>query len=222
PDNFCGQIAYRTTGGQSSALLSGSVDYIIWYAKNKGSAREKYHTLTKPKAIGDDGSGQYVLIEPRDKLRPPRRMTTQEFQNIEHTLGLMRVLSHDTLFSQGSPSDPDDTRFAWHGTDYHCPTNTHWKPGAKGNGMSRLSRANRLMLVGSTLRYKRYYEDYPVAKIDNVWNDTAVSGFARKKEYVVETSEKVIERCLLMATDPGDLVLDPTCGSGTTAYVAEK
>ncbi|EQD78583.1 DNA methylase N-4/N-6 domain protein, partial [mine drainage metagenome] len=78
------------------------------------------------------------------------------------------------------------------------------------------------MLVGNTLRYKRFYDDYPVAEIDNVWNDTAVSGFGRKKQYVVETSEKVIERCLLMTTDPGDLVLDPTCGSGTTAVVAEK
>ena len=78
------------------------------------------------------------------------------------------------------------------------------------------------MLVGKTLRYKRFYDDYPVAEFDNIWNDTAISGFGRKKQYVVETSEKVIERCLLMTTDPGDLVLDPTCGSGTTAYVAEK
>ena len=88
--------------------------------------------------------------------------------------------------------------------------------------MSRLAAANRLMLVGNTLRYKRFVTDYPVYELDNVWNDTARSGFARKKEYVVETSTKVIERCLLMTTDPGDLVLDPTCGSGTTAYVAEQ
>lgn len=78
------------------------------------------------------------------------------------------------------------------------------------------------MVVGNTLSYKRYVEDFPVYLIDNVWNDTAISGFARKKEYVVETSGKVIERCILMTTDPGDLVLDPTCGSGTTAYCAEQ
>jgi len=78
------------------------------------------------------------------------------------------------------------------------------------------------MPIGNTLRYKRYLDDYPVYLMDNVWNDTAISGFARKKAYVVETSTKVIERCLLMTTDPGDLVLDPTCGSGTTAYVAEQ
>jgi adenine-specific DNA-methyltransferase len=88
--------------------------------------------------------------------------------------------------------------------------------------MDRLSDANRLMLVGNTLRYKRYLNDFPVYLLDNVWNDTAISGFARKKEYVVETSTKVIERCVLMTTMPGDLVLDPTCGSGTTAFVAEQ
>ena len=82
--------------------------------------------------------------------------------------------------------------------------------------------ANRLMLAGNTLRYKRYVDDFPVYRIDNVWNDTARSGFARKKEYVVETSEKVIQRCMLMTTDPGDLVVDITCGSGTTAVVAEQ
>jgi adenine-specific DNA-methyltransferase len=100
--------------------------------------------------------------------------------------------------------------------------NTHWKPGVKTGGMERLAKANRLMLVGNTLRYKRYVSDYPVYLIDNVWDDTAISGFGRKKEYVVETSTKVIERCLLMTTNPGDLVLDPTCGSGTTAFVAEQ
>jgi adenine-specific DNA-methyltransferase len=88
--------------------------------------------------------------------------------------------------------------------------------------MSRLAAANRIMLVGNTLRYKRYLSDYPVYELDNIWNDTARSGFSRKKQYVVETSTKVVERCLHMTTDPGDLVLDPTCGSGTTAYVAEQ
>lgn len=87
--------------------------------------------------------------------------------------------------------------------------------------MQRLADANRLMLVGNTLRYKRYVDDFPVYQIDNVWNDTARSGFARKKEYVVETSEKVVQRCILMTTDPGELVLDITCGSGTTASVSE-
>jgi len=88
--------------------------------------------------------------------------------------------------------------------------------------MDKLAEANRLMLVGNTLRYKRYVEDFPVYLLDNVWNDTTRSGFGRKKQYVVETSPKVVERCVLMTTAPGDLVLDPTCGSGTTAFVGEQ
>ncbi len=221
-ENFCGQISYRTTGGQSSALLSGSVDYLLWYAKDKKAARGKYHALTKPKSIGEEGSGQYVFVEPRDQVQEPRRMTNDELGDIGKTAENYKILAHDTLFSQGSPSDPEDEIFKWRALISACPPNTHWKPGAKGGGMWRLACSRRFMLVGNTLRYKRFYEDYPVAQYDNVWNDTAISGFGRKKEYVVETSEKVIERCLLMTTDPGDLVLDPTCGSGTTAFVAEK
>ena len=94
-----------------------------------------------------------------------------------------RILAHDTLYYQGAPSDPNEREFS-------CPPNTHWKPGVKSGGMDNLAKANRLMLVGNTLRYKRYVNDYPVYLIDNVWNDTAISGFARKKEYVVETSSK--------------------------------
>jgi len=88
--------------------------------------------------------------------------------------------------------------------------------------MQNLSENNRLMAIGDTLRYKRYIDDFPVSPINSIWDDTAISGFGRKKQYVVETNEKVIQRCLLMTTDPGDLVFDLTCGSGTTAYVAEQ
>lgn len=88
--------------------------------------------------------------------------------------------------------------------------------------MNRLSRANRFLLLGNTLRYKRYWHDFRVRDIENLWVDTGRSGFADKKKYIVETAPKVVERCVLMTTDPGDLVLDPTCGSGTTAYVAEQ
>lgn len=88
--------------------------------------------------------------------------------------------------------------------------------------MPRLAFSNRLMVSGNTLRYVRYLNDFPVFPLNNLWSDTGVAGFAADKKYVVETSVKVIERCLLMTTDPGDLVLDPTCGSGTTAYVGEK
>lgn len=222
PDNSCGLIAFRTTGGQSTSLLSTSTDYLVWYAKSKEAARKKFRPLTITKKGGaGDGSGQYTLIEPRDFSSPPRSMTKEELSGEVPIPDGWRVLAHDTLYSQGAPSDKADEVFEWNGREFRCPQNTHWKPGVLSGGMSRLAEANRLMLVGNTLRYKRYLEDFPVYLLDNVWDDTAISGFGRKKEYVVETSSKVVERCLMMTTEPGDLVFDPTCGSGTTAYVAE-
>ncbi|MBR0954148.1 DNA methyltransferase [Bradyrhizobium canariense] len=217
--NSCGLIAFRTTGGQSASLLSSSTDFLIWFAKDKPNAR--FSNPTTPKGGSGGASGQYVLVEPADFSADPRRMSAEELEGTEPIPNGWRVLSHDTLYSQGSPSDPADEVFSWKGRDFRCPPNTHWKPGVKSGGMQRLADAKRLMLVGNTLRYKRYVDDFPVYQIDNVWNDTARSGFARKKEYVVETSEKVVQRCVLMTTDPGDLVLDITCGSGTTAAVSE-
>ena len=85
--------------------------------------------------------------------------------------------------------------------------------------MQELIKQNRIVVQGRVPRYINYYNDYPVQKISNVWTDT---GGAADKRYVVQTSDKVIQRCVLMTTDPGDLVFDPTCGSGTTAFVAEK
>jgi len=221
--NFCSLVAFRKTGGQSSALLSSSMDYLLWYAKDKTEIQGRFWNPTTPKRGGtEDRSGQYTFVEPADRSEPPRPMTADEIEGLRLMPAGWRILAHDTLYSQGSPSDPNETTFDWGGRVFRCPPNTHWKPGVKSGGMAGLAAANRLMLVGNTLRYKRYVDDFPVYLVDNVWNDTAVSGFARKKEYVVETSSKVVERCLLMTSRPGDLVLDPTCGSGTTAYVAEQ
>ncbi len=222
-ENFCGLIAFRTTGGQSTSLLSTSTDFLVWYAKDKKQAKSTFHNPTFPKIGGkDDGSGQYTYIEPTDLSQSPRPMTKEELDGSADIPVGWRVLAHDTLYSQGAPSDPSEIDFTWKSRVFRCPPNTHWKPGVKSGGMQMLASANRLMQVGNTLRYKRYLNDYPVYLVDNIWNDTAISGFGRKKEYVVETSVKVVERCILMTTNPGDLVLDPTCGSGTTAYVAES
>jgi adenine-specific DNA-methyltransferase len=222
-NNLCGLIAFRTTGGQSTSLLASSTDFLVWYAKDRERAVSKFHNPTVPKVGGaDDRSGQYTFVEPSDGSQDPRPMTRDELNGDASVPEGWLILAHDTLYSQGSPSDPDDTVFKWRGQLFPCPPNTHWKPGVKTGGMERLADANRLMLVGSTLRYKRYVNDFPAYLLDNVWIDTGRSGFARKKEYIVETSTKVIDRCLLMTTDPGDLVLDPTCGSGTTAYCAEQ
>lgn len=220
--NFVSTISFRKTGGQASALISSSVDYIVWYAKEIGSARRKFHRLTTPKADGSqDEDSQYTLVQ-IEGSNEPRKMTPDELSGRQQLPDGARILAHDTLTSQGDPSDPLEKTFKWRGREFKCPPNTHWKPGVKSGGMQRLADADRLMLVGNTLRYKRFLNDYPVYPIDNVWNDTAVSGFGRKKEYVVETNTLAVQRCILMTTDPGDLVLDPTSGSGTTAYVCEQ
>ncbi|MBZ5540493.1 MAG: site-specific DNA-methyltransferase [Acidobacteriia bacterium] len=220
--NFCGLIAFRTTGGQSSLLLASSTDYLVWFAKDRELAARRFRQPTQTKEGGFGGTGQYTLVEPRDGSGEPRQMTKVELRDPESISPTLRILAHDTLYSQGAPSDPADRIFEFRGKKYQCPPNTHWKTSVKNGGMDRLARANRILVLSETLRYKRYLEDYPVSELDNVWEDTGTSGFARKKQFVVETNPKVIERCILMTTDPGDLVFDPTCGSGTTAFVAEQ
>ncbi len=192
---------------------------------SKGERQRKKKSFENPlipKTGGaDDGSGQYVFVEPRDLSYDPHPMTDEELEGASIPDN-WRILAHDTLYSQGAPPDPLDMQFSWRGRTFSCPANTHWKPGVKTRGMQRLADANRLMLMGNTLRYKRYVEDSPIYMLDNIWDDTAISGFGRKKQYVVETSTKVVERCILMTTLPGDLIIDPTCGSGTTAVCSEK
>ena len=219
-DNFCGQISFRTTGGQSNSLLASSFDILLWYSKKKENV--KYRPLFAEKPQGSDGSGQYVLLEHPDGVIPPSTMTKKQKEGTEPLPNGFRVLAHDTLYSAGAPSNPEERSYLFHGKQVKCPPNNHWKPGGRGPGMERLYRANRFLLLGATLRYKRYWHDFRVRDYENLWVDTGRSGFAEKKNYVVETAPKVIERCILMTTDPGDLVLDPTCGSGTTAYVAEQ
>ena len=219
-DNFFGQISFRTTGGQSNSLLASSFDILLWYSKKKDNV--KYRPLFAEKPQGSDGSGQYVLLEHPDGVVPPSTMTKEQKEGTEPLPDGFRVLAHDTLYSAGAPSNPEERSYRFHGKQVKCPPNNHWKPGGRGPGMERLYRANRFLLLGATLRYKRYWHDFRVRDYENLWVDTGRSGFAEKKNYVVETAPKVIQRCILMTTDPGDLVIDPTCGSGTTAYVAEQ
>ena len=128
-----------------------------------------------------------------------------------------RIFRYVSLESSGRASK--DTPFNYLGETYRPSGNSHWKL-SYPDGMHRLALSGRISVQGTKLRYRLYIEDYPIKRIADVWGDT--SGFSGGQVYVVETRPQVIERCILMATDPGDLVLDPTCGSGTTAYVAEQ
>ena len=219
-DNFCSQILFRTTGGQSNSLLASSFDILLWYGKSRSLIKYRPPLVEKPQGSG--GSGQYVLLEDEYGTEPPFTMTKEQKKGGEPLPSGYRILAHDTLYSSGAPSDPKEQGYRYRDVTVRCPDNNHWKPGGRGPGMVRLERANRFLLLGKTLRYKRFWHDFGARDIENIWLDTGRSGFAEKKRYIVETTTRVVQRCILMTTDPGDLVLDPTCGSGTTAYAAEQ
>jgi adenine-specific DNA-methyltransferase len=208
-ENFCALVTFQKTSSASSEILSGVSDYVLWYAKARDQV--KYRQLYLEKLVGGLGGGQYTWVEKPDGSR---ENLGSSIEQVTHSG--WRVFMHDNMTSQRPPGSFPVT---FQGNVF-VPKNGYWKTGEPG--MEKLKAAGRLMSMGNTLRYIRYLKDFPVFPINNSWDDTLTSGFAEKKSYVVQTNPLVIQRCLLMTTDPGDLVLDPTCGSGTTAYVAEQ
>jgi adenine-specific DNA-methyltransferase len=218
--NRCTTILMKKSGWASSTQLPQVHDFIIWYAKD--IERLKYRQLHRAKAEEDFGdiSGAWVESPDGTQVRP---LTPSERLNARNRPDGWKLFLHDNLTSTG-PSANASGPFEFQGRTFWPGvggrTDRHWKTiTAK---LPILTKANRLMAVGSSLRQKRYLGDFSVSPIADHWDDTAVSGFADAKVYVVQTNVKALERCLLMTTDPGDLVLDPTCGSGTTAFVAEQ
>jgi len=182
-------------------------DYLLWYARRADQL--KYRQLYFDKQAGGVAGRQYTWITLRDGSM---RSLTEGEESPEGA----RLFAHDNMTSQRPPGSYPvaiDGRLI-------RPKTGYWKTNEAG--MARLNTARRLMLIGDTLRYVRYLDDYPLFPVNNLWDDTVTSGFADAKTFVVQTSTEVVQRCILMTTDPGDLVLDPTCGSGTTAYVAEQ
>ena len=208
-ENFFSLITFRKTSPLGASGLPGVSDYLIWYAKNKENI--KFRQLYEFKGIGSGSN--YTKVELSDGTR--RSMSYDE--RLDPTL-----LPKDSkpyrlsdLASAGyTPSCIYDIEFE--GKTYKC-INRSWKTNKQG--VERLIQKRRIEAAGKNLAFVRFYEDFPVQTMNNLWDDTrAAMGIS----YVVQTAEKVIQRCLLMTSDPGDLVLDPTCGSGTTAYVAEQ
>ena len=209
-ENSVATIQFKKTSALGGRHLDVINDSILFYAKSKENL--KYRQLWTE--TGDD---------------------TYAFPNVEHDVGLWRRLSASDkksfdpksgrLFRTSnltSQSGGEKTGFAftWEGMDLSPSRGSFWKTNHRG--MNVLARAGRLRVVGNTLTYTRYQDDFPVRTITAWWDDTIQSTFATQNIYVVQTYTKVVQRCILMTTDPGDLVLDPTCGSGTTAYVAEQ
>lgn len=212
--NFVSQITFKKTGGQSAATVANVADYIVWYARDR--TKVKYRPLYNRKIPGEEGATNYEWLEQADRRRRP--MVAAEKSGNQPLPEDARVLQPYPMFSDGPSAR--DRPLEWRGGIYQPSSNAHWK--THGEGLVRLSQADRLLAQGKTLRFVNYLDDYDVTPFLNVWTDTQISGFGADRVYIVQTLPKVVERCLLMATDPGDLVLDPTCGSGTTAYVAEQ
>jgi len=214
-ENYQNLIYFTTTGGLATNGLSRLGDYVLWYSRN--SDQRKFRQLYEEKKGADDAGSAYKNIELVTGER--RRLNKNESENFSLIPEGAKIYRISDLCGQGAPKEP--TPYSFRGIGYNPTKSSHWKP-RYPDGLERIEKANRLYGTGKTLNYVRFFYDYPVSQIKNVWLDTGHSGFAYDKLYVVQTNTEIIRRCVLMTTDPGDLVLDPTCGSGTTATVAEQ
>ncbi len=192
-ENFVSQIAFMTTTGRASEYLDNVFDVALWYAKD--TRKTKYRQLFSCRTD---------------------EMLTERYKYIDED----KRYRLSGITSQGKTEGETSQPFVFQGKQYWPSANRHWS--ATANGLRRLVKANRITLEGSALVYKRYNSDFPLFPLRNVWTDTGGGALVVEKMYVVQTASKIIQRCLLMTTDPGDLVFDPTCGSSTTAYVAEQ
>jgi len=214
-DNFCGSIPFVTTSLQTATKLGSVADFVLWYSKSSDKAKYRQIYLRKePRATGGWGLNYF-----EDSAGNRRPLTGDERKGISSLPEGAKLYRFDNLVSQGAT--PSGTiAFKFRGTEYHPGLRSHWKTTAAG--MNRLAAARRIEESTNQIQYVRFFDDFAVQPLTNLWTDTTQAGFVDEKLYVVQTLSRVISRCVLMTTDPGDLVLDPTCGSGTTAYVAEQ
>ena len=202
-ENFVSLITSIKSAGSSSIYLPNTSDFILWYARDKTSL--KYRTLWREKMAGDEGGTKYTEVSRIGELK-------------NGIFAKSRFARLDQLTSQSGSST--NLPLVFRGKTYTLASGS-WK--THPDGFRRLAASNRLAAMRNTPSYVRFIDDFPVFGFTNTWTDIsgAVQSRLDPKVYVVQTSVQLVQRCVLMTTDPGDLVLDPTCGSGTTAYVAE-
>ncbi|MEX0955032.1 MAG: site-specific DNA-methyltransferase [Rhizobiaceae bacterium] len=207
-------ITVQKTGGQETEKIPNVADYVVWYATD--ISKVKYHQIYRSKEVGvGHGSGQrYDRIQLQDGSRTSLNVKQKRGEQEIPDEG--RVFQLTSLISSGVRTNTTG-EWGFEGKPYHSGETSNWK--TSYDGLERLRRANRIGARKTTIAYVRFIDDFAAFPVSNIWSDVAgAAGII----YVVQTSASIMERCLLMTTDPGDLVLDPTCGSGTTAFVAEK
>jgi adenine-specific DNA-methyltransferase len=216
-ENFCSVIPFAKTASTATNLLNEEFDYLLWFAKDAGSV--KYRQLFQPKLATTFTSYKYVVNPTTLEFYPLTREQRDDPRTIPNPF---KIAQMSFAVSQ-DPGKPDERYYTLKGVTYDCGANRHWKT-TNPQGLDRLAATNRLIGLGTQLNFIRYLDDFPATPLSNAWIDTGSAGYSSTdpKIYVVQTDSEVIRRCMLMTTDPGDLVLDPTCGSGTTAYVAEQ
>lgn len=215
-ENLVAQITFKVTANLVAGTLGRDSDYVLWYSRSRPTL--KYRQLFRIRTLEDDVGGRYSRVQFKDGSRSVVTNTGKSLNElVEEGHDIYR---HDNLTSQGAtPSGTVD--FVFHGKRFHPGGARHWT--TTPAGLATLGKADRLGYpTSNSLAYVRFFRDFPVSEHTSVWRDTQTGAFTDTKVYVVQTNTKVIERCLLMSTDPGDLVLDPTCGSGTTATEAEQ
>ena len=211
---FVSQISFQTTTGFATRTLATLGDFLLWYAKDPERLKVRKLFEEQPPTLGE-GNARWVLLPDGSY----RGVTVAEKRGKVPLPKGARLFKPDNLQSQGASRSPQP--FEFKGRVYEPGANSHWKA-YYPDGLERLAEAGRIQATDNSLHYRRFASDFPFKERANFWTDTSTGGFTDEKLYVVQTNIKVVERCLHMTSDPGDLVFDPTCGSGTTAWCAEK
>ena len=213
-NNFASLIYFLKTTGKGSQFLDSSGDYVLWYVKNHQTAKVRHlfrtrseQTLAEQYNMASEDNSNYRRLSKKE-LRTPSLISASN-----------RRFMPSSIYSDSGGKTTTFTYFH-NGRPYDSLRGYFWR--TTSAGLDRLNRASRLCVVGNYLRYRMYGDDYPIVRVTNYWDDVRAGGFGEAKIYVVQTANSVLQRCILMTTDPGDLVVDPTCGSGTAAFVAEQ
>ena len=212
--NALSVICLQKTGGQEATFLPNVSDYIIWYGRDANATKYRQMYIRKQLGVGKGSGQRYDQVQLASGIR--RALTQSERSGNELPPEDGRAYRLTSLISSGVRTNTT-TGWMYNGRNYHSGASSNWKTSLAG--LERLAKASRIEQRSKTIEFVRFIEDFAAFPLSNIWNDV---GGASGIIYVVQTSTTIVQRCILMATDPGDLVLDPTCGSGTTATVAEQ
>ncbi len=214
PECFVSQISFQTTSYFQTRTLATLGDFLLWYAKDPERLKVRKLFEAQPITLGE-GDASWVLLPDGTH----RGVTAAEKRGEAPLPNDARLYKPADMRSPGASREPQPFKFK--GKIYTPGANAHWSANYP-DGLKRLATADRIHVAANSIRYRRFASDFPFKERGNLWTDTLTGSFTDEKMYVVQTNPKVVERCLLMTSDPGDLVFDPTCGAGTTAYCAEK